>query len=302
MKPAFTLEPVYKLGGGSPKWVDWFFRMFTGEPHLGFNYVQVGQENSFTWEAMKKGFVYQTELVARLQKEGKVRVETLAETGRWFKERYSLTPPTSVVTMEDEHGGGRKTYWFNCRNYRANLLWEGRSLKIRDLHVFDERLRSEYLDHPDTLPVFRYETFPLVDGCLWSKADRMAGLHLEAPAFKGGDLQFVPMDDEKGQDVIWLSENGKGRFVFSFTEDGLSVISKGKVGDWNLVLSTAPDAPLPFTQITPDTVLARHQGMDYGMKIVRGRADDLRGQNDGTVLRLLPDRGRLVLKPFQSVE
>ena len=215
---------------------------------------------------------------------------------------YSLTPPTSVVTTEDAQGGGRKTYWFNSRNYRANLLWEGTSLKIRDLHVFDERLRSEYLDHPDTLPVFHYETLPLVDGCLWSTAERMAGLRLEAPAFKGGDLQFVPMDNEKGQDVIWLSENGKGRFVFSFTEDGLSVVSKGAVGDWCLVLSTAPDAPLPFTQITSDTVLARHQGMDYGMKIMQGRADDLRGQDDGAVLQLFPDRGRLVLKPFRSME
>ena len=302
VQSVITLEPVYELGGGLPAWVDWFFRMFTEEPHLGFNYVQVGQENSFTWGLMKKGFVYQTEQVARLQKEGKVRVETLSETGRWFRERYPVTPPTSVVTTEDALGNGRKTYWFNCRNYRANLLWEGTSLKIRDLHVFDERLRSEYLDHPDTLPVFHYETFPLVDGCLWSTAEKMAGLRLEAPAFKGGDLQFAPMDGEKGQDVIWPSEDGKGRFVFSFTEDGLSVVSKGSVGDWCLVLSTAPDVQLPFTQITPDTIRARYQGMDYGMKIGKGRADDLRGQDGEAVLRLLPDRGRLVLEPFRSAE
>jgi hypothetical protein len=42
--------------------------------------------------------------------------------------------------------------------------------------------------------------------------------------------------------------------------------------------------------------------MDYGMKIGKGRADDLRGQDGEAVLRLLPDRGRLVLEPFRSAE
>lgn len=42
VQSVITLEPVYELGGGLPEWVDWFFRMFTDQPHLGYNYVQEG--------------------------------------------------------------------------------------------------------------------------------------------------------------------------------------------------------------------------------------------------------------------
>jgi len=286
-----TLEPVYELGGGSPSWVDWFFRMFTGEPHLGYNYVQVGQENSFTWDWMKDGFIYQTSCLQKLQAEGKVRIETLLQTGRWFKENYPLTPPTTVITTEDYQGNGRKTLWFNSRNYRVNLLWEGASLKIRDLHVFDEQLRSEYLDHPDTLPVFHYETLPLVDGCLWSTADKMAGLHLLAPDFEAGEPVFSAK--EGCQMVTWPSADGKGRFVLSFTEDGFEVTSKGNVEKWCMELSVAPGAKLPFTAITGDTLRARYQERDYGVKLNKGSVEDLRSEGGETVFRLVPDKGRL---------
>lgn len=290
-----TLEPVYKLGGGLPAWVDWFFRMFTDEPHMGYNYVQVGQENSFTWEAMEKGFTYQTDCLARLKREGKVRIQTLAETGRWFRERYKVTPPSSVIVTEDFQGKGRKTLWFNSRYYRANLLWEGESLKIRDLHVFDEHLRSPYLDHPDTLPAFRYETLPLVDGCLWSREGNMAGLYLVAPDFMGGTPLFVSDEAQQCQQVIWPSEDGDGRFVLSFTEEAVSIASQGDVGDWYLELSSAPGAALPFTTLSDEAVCARHQGVDYGMILESCTVQDLRTGGSGAIFRLLPQGGRMTV-------
>ena len=286
-----TLEPVYKLGGGSPSWVDWFFRMFTGEPHLGYNYVQVGQENSFTWDGMKDGFVYQTSCLENLREEGKVRIETLAETGRWFKENYPTTPPTTVITTEDYQGNNRKTLWYNCRNYRANLLWEGPSLKIRDLHVFDERLRSEYLDRPDTLPAFRYETLPLVDGCLWSTAEKMAGLHLVAPNFQGAAPVFSSEADK--QLVTWPSANGKGRFILSFTENDFEVAAQGGVEDWYLELSVAPEAKLPFTRIDDKSVRGHYLGMDYGLTLGKGTVTDLRSDTSDTVFRIDPQNNRI---------
>ena len=289
-----TLEPVCGPGGALPEWTDWYFKMFTEEPHLGYNYVQVGQENSFVWAPMEKGFTYQTEQLVRLRKEGKIRIETLAETGRWFQETYPVTPATSVITTEDCRGENRKTMWFNSRFFRANLLWEGSSLKFRDLHLFDENLRSEYLDHPDTLPVFHYETLPLVDGCLWSTEARMAGLHFVAPAFSGGDPAFASKDEE--QTITWPSADGKGRLELSFTEDSIDIVSHGKTGEWYLELIVAPGAELPFTEIDQNAVRACHQGMDYGMTLSPGRAEDLRGQGDGTVLRLLPEKGRLGIR------
>lgn len=284
VQSVITLEPVYKGGGGNPEWIDWFFRMFTDEPHLGYNYVQVGQENSFTWDAMAKGFVLQTERLVQLRDEGKVRIETLCDTGRSFKEHYRVTPPTSVVTTEDYLGGGRKTLWFNCRNYRTNLLWEGSSLKFRDLHVFDESLESEYLNHPDTLPTYHYETLPLVDGCLWSSAENMAGLYFVAPDFEGGDPVFTGKDGGKCQQIVWPSADGKGRFIIKLTEDAVVISAKGKIGPWCLELSAAPGAHLPFTDISGKTLSAHYHGLDYGMTLSKGTLDDLRPQDTDPVL------------------
>ena len=297
-----TLEPVYKGGGGDPQWVDWFFRMFTKEPHLGYNYVQVGQENSFTWDKMSRGFVWQTERLTDLRKEGKVRIETLAETGRWFKERYPVTPPTTVIATEDTRKQGLKTLWFNGRYYRANLLWEGTALKIRDLHVFDENLRSEYLDRPDTLPVFHYETLPLVDGCLWSSPGNMAGLYFKAPGFEGGDPIFFAKDGGERQQVIWPSRDGKGRFILDFTEDGIEITAKGKTGDWCLELTTDPGAKLPFTDISEKSIQAHYQGIDYGMTLSRGVMEDLRPAGGGSVLRINPTGKKIAFRPTQRTD
>ena len=291
-----TLEPVYLEGGGNPEWIDWFFRMFTQEPHMGYNYVQVGQENSFTWSAMENGFVTQTERLAALAAEGKVRIETLGETGRWFKETYPLTPPTSVITTEDTRDLQRKTLWFNSRNYRANLLWEGPALKFRDIHLFDESLRSEYLDKPDTLPVFRYETLPLVDGCLWSAPDDMAALRFVAPAFTGGDPVFSVRGKGSCQEIRWPSAAGDARFVIDLTEDAICIAAKGKVGDWCLELKTLPGVALPFTDITPDAVKAVFQGVPYGITLAKGKAEDLRGGSAGEVFRIIPENGRIEIR------
>lgn len=291
-----TLEPVYKKGGGDPDWIDWFFRMFTDKRHLGFNYVQVGQENSMVWKDMEKGFVTQTDRLVKLRAEGKVRIETLAESGRWFSETYPVTPPTSVVTTEDNQGGNLKTFWFNTRFYRANLLWDEPGLKFRDLHVFDEKLRSEYLDHPTTTPIFHYETLPLMDGNLWSTSEKMAEMRFVTPGFKGGDPGFIPSADGQSQTVIWPSSDGKGRFIMNFTEDGIDIATKGKVGDWYLELTTAPGKELPFTEISENTVKARHQGMDYGMTLPKGSFQDLRGQGDGAVLRINPSGNQIAIR------
>lgn len=284
-----SLEPVYTEGGGNPKWIDWFFRMFTGEPHLGYNYVQVGQENSFTWNAMEKGFVIQTERLRQLSDEGKVRIETLGETGRWFKELYSQTPPTSVITTEDTRGTGKKTLWFNSRNYRANLLWEGGCLKFRDIHIFNENLRSEYMDHPDTIPTFRYETLPVVDGCLWSSPENMAGLRFVAPSFDGGDPEFISRDGV--QEIRWPSATGSGVFTIRMTEEGIMIKSKGKTGQWHLELTTVPGADLPFTMISPSEIRASMFGIDYGVSLTKGVADDIHEEGPGKVFKLVPDHG-----------
>ena len=290
-----SLEPVYVGGGGNPKWIDWFFRMFTKEPHMGYNYVQVGQENSFTWAQMANGFVTQTQRLKEMAERGEVRIETLGETGRWFKKEYPTTPPTSVIVTEDPWDGGLKTLWFNSRNWRANILWDAQGLKFRDIHLFDETIRSEYRDHPDTLPVFHYETLPLVDGCLWSSSDNMAGLRLIAPGFEGSDPVFS--SDVACQTILWPSVDGKAKFIIKLTEDDVRIESKA-VSDWCFELTAVPGKELPFETITSSLIKASAQDREYGIALSEGSAEDLRKENPGKVFRLVPSQKGVIKFSF----
>ena len=106
-----TLEPVYGDAGGSEKWVRRFFKSIFEDPCLGFNYTQAGQENSFTWNGMGKGLEMQIPILASLQQQGKIRIETLETSGEWFKKKYPVNPPTSVTTLTDTYDNGQKTVW-----------------------------------------------------------------------------------------------------------------------------------------------------------------------------------------------
>ncbi len=91
---------------------------------------------------MKTGLTLQVALLARQAKAGEIQVETLAQAGQWFRRHYSLTPPTSVVSLDDWRHENRKTVWYDSRFYRLNILWENGAFFIRDLHRFDENVVS----------------------------------------------------------------------------------------------------------------------------------------------------------------
>lgn len=144
LQGVISLEPVYGDSGGSRQWVEWFFRSMFEEPCLAFAYTQAGQENSFTWGSMEKGLNIQIPLMANRFRKGEIRVETLTRSGEWFRENFPVTPPTAVTALTDYREKDRKTVWYNSRYYRTNLLWEGGTLCIRDIHMFDQRMESDY--------------------------------------------------------------------------------------------------------------------------------------------------------------
>lgn len=175
-----TLEPVYKFGGGDSDWVNWYFKQFVSGNAIEYAYTQAGQENSFTWDAMAKGFQIQLPLIARLRDEHKIKVETLVASGTWFRKQYAITPATSVTINQDVTGSDRKTVWFNSRFYRINLLWEKGTLRFRDIHLFNENFPSIYTTSKATSNEYSFFTLPFVDGFIWSTPGVFAGLRFKA--------------------------------------------------------------------------------------------------------------------------
>jgi len=271
-----TLEPVYPKAGGSEEWVNWFLKQFINGPSMAFAYTQAGQENSFTWPAMAKGLELQFPLIEKLRDEKKLRVETLAASGMWFKKNFKVTPATSVTALEDLPGHNKKTVWFDSRFYRANLLWENSTLRFRDIHLFNENLPSLYVDTPTTSNECHLFTLPFVDGYLWSNVKQHAGLGFKVmmdgkPVDLLGEDPVVNDKVKGALSISWPLKNVSGTLEIQFKEDKMvaSLIGNNKA-QWLLDLSVPGREDLPFTGTTADKVQARFQNISYFVKASRG--------------------------------
>ena len=293
-----TLEPVYNFGGGDSTWVNWYFKEFIkGEP-LEFAYTQAGQENSFTWDAMAKGFAIQMPLIAHLRDEHKIKVETLAASGEWFKAHYKVTPATSVVVTKDIDGSDKKTVWFNSRFYRANLLWENGTLRFRDIHLFNEKFPSVYETEKAVSNECSFFTLPVVDGYIWSTAQQMAGLKFKAIVdtneidIQGGDPIITSPSRSKLQ-IVWPLRSGYGKLIILMDERTIKItVTGGKPINWFLDLMVADKAKLPFTKIGHNRVDCNFQGMDYFLEATNGSFSTA---GEDVVFKMLPEKGILRL-------
>lgn len=267
-----SLEPVYPESGGNRAWVEYFFKNMFKEPCLAFNYVQAGQENSFTWEKMKTGLEIQIPILDSLKRQGIIRVETLGESGRWFRKNFPLTPATSVTVTTDVKDEGHQTVWYNSRFYRANLLWKKEAFRIRDIHLFDERMESNYYRNVTTSNQCTFTTLPFIDGFLWSTANEIAGLRLIKNEANGASVELPfnnPKITETENGVLSIegqTENNKTiRISLSEDEMQMTLEPQDDTLSWALELRTASKVmdQLPFKDISPQTIFANINGFDY---------------------------------------
>ena len=296
-----SLEPVYEKAGMDRRWVDYFLESIVNKPCLAFNYAQAGQENSFTWSNMSKGLEMQIPILDSLRKENKIRVETLGESGAWFKECFKVTPATAVTTLTDVRGEGNKTVWFNSRYYRANLLWEKGTFRFRDIHLFDESYKSVYLEKPGDGNQFLFYTLPVVDGFMWSEGLDRAGLRI-VRLDKDGDKEELSLDHpvvtEIGKDTLVVSaEDSKGHaFKITFYETRFEVAALSKEADfsWALELKAAAGKELPFTVIEDKAVNASFDGFNYVITCEKGH---IRKPESGSdyVFRIFPSDQEIVI-------
>ncbi len=261
-----SLEPVYRHAGGDPDWVRWFFDVNVDEPCLAFAYAQAGQENSFGWPAMSDGLKDQYALLESLARDGRVRVETLEASGRWFVDTFDRTPATAVVALEDWRGEARRSVWYESARYRVNLLWEGSVWRIRDVHLFDERYAERYLDDRVTTHHCTYDTLPVVDGFNWSRAGgAIAGMRLvptgAAQAFTFGEARVT----ELGEDALLVTMpiGSRGEVEISLHADTMRIEVAGSDEGWALELSWDAERPTSIVGVDTHAIRYRHQGFEY---------------------------------------
>ena len=293
-----TLEPVYPEAGGDSTWVSWYFKEFVQGACMEFEYAQAGQENSFTWNAMAKGFAIQMPLIARLRDENKIQVETLSASGEWFTRHFSLTPATAVTVNEDIKGSNRKTIWFNSRFFRLNLLWENDNLRIRDIHLFNEKLAARYETKKATSNECSFFTLPFVDGYLWSNESTRAGLRFKF--IQGGKEMLIEggnpviTDGDSGKlHITWPLRNVDGTLDIVIAEQQIKMEMKTAVAvHWFLDLTTAQQATLPFVGINFKKINCRFETLNYSVNALKGVFSK---PGSSTVFRISPEKNLVLL-------
>lgn len=297
-----SLEPVYKqAGGGMPRWVDWFMDNLVHQPSLAFAYTQAGQENSFGWDAMKDGLTYQVKLFAGLARAGDIKVETLEQTGEWFRDHYSVTPPTAVVALDDWKHENRRSVWYDSRFYRLNVLWQKGAFFIRDFHSFDQNMVSPTYSTALRTTSLAYETLPIMDWAVWSRSGtESAGMW---PVLLSADGTASPMIPN-GPPVIKETNSKELRIQQDLREGGTFTI----VCSENNVACTGLDGqgqPLRWAwhmvggrgqkdvvhTVTPDSINYHYSGIDYQLRL---------SSSQGSCRQL--NNGDIQLNPGQSGE
>lgn len=287
-----TLEPVWEAGRNE-KWVRYFFKSIFEDPCIGFNYTQVGQENSFTWAGIKKGLGVQFPLLDSLAQAGDIQIETLEEAGRWFKKKYPVTPPTSVTALTDAQDNGNRTVWFNSRFYRTNLLWNDYSIRFRDIHLFDERIESDYLKRRGTSNQCVFTTCPIVDGFLWSTPKEYAAIRFYT--IKNGaekevtikNVEVKTVNDSKMQ--LRCVATDQSAYTITLSEREIKI--EGKTSNpWKLKLEVATGKTLPLKVKGNNSLTGELKGISYGIVCLKGNV-----KQSGNTVSLNPENNRLII-------
>jgi hypothetical protein len=281
-----TLEPIYRPGGGDAKWVDWFFDTNFKRPSLAFSYMQAGQENSFGWPAMSAGLTDQYAKLAALRDQRKIRVETLRESAKWFRDTFKTTPATAVVALDDSKGDANRSIWYESKFYRVNLCWEGDQWRIRDLHVFNQDYPERYLEKVESTAAATYDTLPVMDGFHWSRPGDIAGIRgvlngaggVQAMRTKG-----VPAVEEAGNDSLVvtcdLATGGALRFRCDPAKLSIELSGEAARSDWGLELGWAKDKEIPVANVGKHAIGYRQQGFDYRLSCGSSEVSRVEGEN-----------------------
>lgn len=294
-QPVITLEPVYWRdgGGGDSQWVDWFFRENYNGLCNSFGYAQVGQENSFGWEAMEVGLRYQIRRIKMLRDEGRVSVETLGETGAWYKRTFAVTPASSIVATTDWREQHRRSAWFSCKNYRTNLYFSDGRFRIRDLFLFDEEYEERYLTARCTSNVATYDNLPVVDGNRWSGNGLNAGIELVIDSDHERDHHLHPAFSTEGDTLSVSFETSAGECCVSCDEKTIRIEMSSRTL-WHLELRWKDGSDIPFTSVADATIACEWYGHSYSLGLAGCRCDrdDTRIliQPCGSIIEITPKR------------
>ena len=290
LQGVYSLEPAW-LPGRDPKFISWIFSCITDEDSLGIGYAQVGQENNFLWENIRPGFEPQLKHVMQLQKQGKIRIENMAQSARWFAEQFRITPPLSYQAKTDwiDENGLTAQNYASC-NYRVSLLGEQDTLRIRELFQYREEYPSRYLAAPMKGTKSLFDALPVLFPQIWGGIKDRAFIRLvdDSGNEPVGKVAYDTVNDRIARASL---ENG-GKKTVEVTMDPVGLTVKGA----GLRFDRLP----VFTGLEGNEISMAHEGFGYSFCVACGEI--LRAGCDGVEIAPVDGCVRLTFGKDQGEE
>ncbi len=315
----YTLEPCCQ-NGRDPSRISWFFSTLIREDGAGIGYAQVGQENNFLWENIRPGFEPQLKHLSDLSNEGLIRLETMAESASWFREKYALTPPAVWQASQSWNtNASLGCQWYATRYYRIGFLAENGHLRIRDWFLYDQSYPSRYLFRKleketekegqpgsgsasstmDALPVLfpqkwmkkETDSRPFVrllePGCKTSACEEKDFAWWEPT----GECRFSAPDEFTACASL-QTRHTQYRFLLSQDSLLLETLYCPSEGSFALVFDLLP----VFKYMDGKSIFMEHHGFSYHFTVEQGQIHNA-GTRD---LRILSENGKIRLRLSQN--
>lgn len=264
-----SLEPVYGNSGCDKNWIEWYLNENFNNKGISLSYAQTGQENSMNWERIVQGLPVQFEILDKMQREKRIEIMTLDDSGKWFKNNFSTTPPQAQMFDSDFRNNRYKTLWYNCRNYRINVLYEKGTVWIRDLYLFSDEFKEKFVTAKESTPDCSYYTLPVIDGYRFSDENTRAGLyfcrHGHKLSFSSPWRTFVKDSTAN----IYLDDELK----ITASENSVSVRCNEQ--SWYLEAINAEEKELPYISAEAKTLKMKARNYDgtyffYELNLIKG--------------------------------
>lgn len=252
----YTMEPCWPCGKDE-KVMEWYFRSYYDNPSLAMSHATTGQENSFGWDRIEEGYRLQIKLAKEYIAAGKLRIETLGQTGADFKKQYEVTPSSALSALDDWSENGLQSIWYSCVNYRANLFNENGKLYFRDMQQFDDTITEQFHDTACRQWQATYENLPMIDNRQWSEENRLAAL-----TFLDSIAQIEETSetaDQKLHAAIRFRDGHEGSIYF---DDSRIVIENCGSLCWSFGSGQV------FQSIDHQKICFKYLGVDYTVRIV----------------------------------
>lgn len=217
---------------------------------------------------MGPGLTYQFALFEKLRDSGKITVEKLGETGRWYKETYKETPASAIVA-HTAFESDRNSVWYSTKYFRINLYGEQNKMRIRDLHIFSDKYTDPYEDIVCKENCAVYDTLPLIDGSRYTGKGVVAGGYLKycdgaEPRF--GNMVFE--DAGNGTAVVTY-----GDIVVELQEDSVKITGTKPFVLENRIGIHGDHLP-EVKNVTHESIDLTYNGMDYSVVLKAGKVFD----------------------------